>query len=145
MAFIFLTLCERIDSNLKAVLYFHVLFSSCWENAWLRFIDSVKAEECMLRLFICFCRSHCERKCEQQKLNSSWKINCQSHLSHKFHHKNYTNVCCKVFKTLDSFKVLFLNISWSFVAHIVTHNVRNNCRWISLMFAVGLTTFELKE
>ena len=88
----------------------------------------------ILRLFICFCPSHCDSQCESQKLNALWNINYQSHLSHKCHDTNYVNVCCNMFKTLDRSKVWYSNVSSSFMTHIV----RDQSRWIPFLIQASM-------
>ena len=84
----------------------------------------------IIRVFICFWPPHSDSQCESQKLNSHQNINYQSHLSHKCHGTNHVIVFCDMFKTLEDTKVSYFNISLSFVTHIVTHNVRDQSRWI---------------
>ena len=68
----------------------------------------------LIRIFICFCTSHCDSKCESQNLNLCGNINFQSHFSQKCHNINHVDVCFNMFKTFDSSKVWYFNISSSF-------------------------------
>ena len=44
-------------------------------------VCELKWRPLIIRVFICFCPSHCDSQCESQKLNPHWNINCQIHLS----------------------------------------------------------------
>ena len=83
----------------------------------------------ILSAFIWFCLS--------QNLITSLDINYQSHLGHKYYDTNHVDVCCNMIKTLYTSKVAYFNISPS---HIVSHNLRDQSRWIPLLtLAVRLT------
>ena len=99
----------------------------------MQFLGSSQHAQCILRVFICFYRSHCHSQCEKQMLNSCGNINFQSHLSQKCHDTNSVDVCCNMLKTYDSSQVWYFTISLSFVTHIVSQNVRDQSRWISLL------------
>ena len=86
-----------------------------------------------IRVFIFFCHAHCNSQCESQKLNPHGNINYLSHLNHKCHDTNHVDVCWNTYKTLNSSKVWYFNISSSFVTHIVGHNMRDQSRWIPLI------------
>ena len=73
-----------------------------------------------LNVFIWFCSSQCDSKCESQKLNLCG-IGYQSHLRHKCHVPNSVDVCCDKFKESDSPNVWYFNFYSSFVTLIVSH------------------------
>ena len=79
-----------------------------------------------LRVFICFCLSHCESQCESQKLDLGGNINYQFHFSHKCHDTNHVEVYCSRFKTLDSSKV------WHFFIFCYSQ-CESQVRWIPII------------